>query len=129
MPSLRKVVLAEAFATFTDTWQPRVGAEINDFQLELVKLAGAFHWHCHAHEDELFLVVQGRLRMRLHAEDAGDIVLEAGEYLVVPHGVEHCPVAEPTCQVVLLERRTTVNTGEVETERTILSSRLEYLTS
>nr|WP_246755456.1 cupin domain-containing protein [Rhizobium sp. RCAM05973] len=80
---------------------------------------GAFHWHHHEEEDELFLVVRGTLRMRLREENGGDIVLGPGEYIIVPHGVEHCPVAEPTCEVVLFEPNTTLNTGNVENERTI----------
>ena len=122
MPLLQKVVLTEAFATFTTPWSPRVGGDINDFQIKLVKLEGEFHWHHHEIEDELFLVVRGTLRMKLHEVDGGDIVLYAGEYLIVPHGVEHCPTAEPTCDVVLLELNTTVNTGNVENERTRYTS-------
>lgn len=119
MPDLKKVNLGEAFASFTEAWSPRVGGDINDFQIKLVKLEGAFHWHHHEHEDELFLVTSGTLRMRLHPQDGSDIVLHAGEYLIVPRGVEHCPTAEPTCEVVLLERNTVLNTGNVESSRTV----------
>lgn len=119
MSNLNKVNLSKAFASFTDTWSPRVGGDINDFQIKLVKLEGAFHWHHHEHEDELFLVTSGTLRMRLHKEDGGDIILHAGEYLIVPRGVEHCPTAEPTCEVILLERNTVLNTGTVENSRTV----------
>ena len=118
MPKLQKVVLMEAFTAVTSTWNPHIGGDINDFQIKLVKLEGEFHWHHHETEDELFLVVRGTLRMKLHEQDGGDIVLQAGDYLIVPHGVEHCPIAEPTCDVVLLERNTTINTGTTETERT-----------
>ncbi|WP_413737153.1 cupin domain-containing protein [Sodalis sp. RH21] len=119
MPKLNKVNLTAAFATFTETWSPRVGGDINEFQIKLAKFEGEFNWHHHDNEDELFFVIRGRLRMQLRAENGGDVVLEPGEYIIVPHGVEHCPKAEPTCEVVLLERNSTVNTGNVENERTI----------
>lgn len=109
----------QSFCSLREAWSPRVGGDINDFQVKLVKLDGAFHWHHHEEEDELFLVVRGTLRMRLREENGGDIVLGPGEYIIVPHGVEHCPVAEPTCEVVLFEPNTTLNTGNVENERTI----------
>ncbi len=119
MVALKKVNLTKAFAAFDETWSPRISGDINDFQVKLTKLEGAFHWHHHEEEDELFLVVKGTLRMKLREENGGDIVLGPGEYIIVPHGVEHCPVAEPTCEVVLFERNTTLNTGNVENERTI----------
>ena len=119
MAALKKVVLSEAFSTFTETWSPRIGGDINEFQIKLAKFEGAFHWHHHESEDELFLVIQGTLRMKLRESDGGDVVLNAGEYIIVPHGVEHCPTAEPTCEVVLLERSSTVNTGNVENDRTV----------
>lgn len=119
MARIEKVNLADAFAGFHDTWKPRVGGDINDFQIKLAKLEGEFHWHHHDDEDELFLVVAGRLRMKLREDRGGDVVLEPGEYIIIPHGVEHCPVAEPTCSVVLLERNTTLNTGNVTNARTV----------
>ena len=118
-PALKKIVIADAFATIHQAWSPRVGGDINDFQIKFAKLEGGFHWHHHAEEDELFLVTTGRLRMRLREADGGDVVLGPGEYIIVPHGVEHCPTAEPTCEVLLLERRGTLNTGNVENERTV----------
>ncbi|WP_394821371.1 cupin domain-containing protein [Pendulispora albinea] len=119
MPELRKINLAEAFSAFQETWSPRVGGDINDFQIKLAKFEGAFHWHHHEHEDELFLVTKGKLRMQLREADGGDLLLGPGEYVIVPRGVEHCPTAEPTCEVVLLERNSTVNTGNVENDRTV----------
>jgi mannose-6-phosphate isomerase-like protein (cupin superfamily) len=119
MSELKKVNLTKAFAAFSEPWIPHIGGDINDFQVKLVKLEGAFHWHHHAEEDELFLVVKGTLRMKLSEENGGDIILGPGEYVIVPHGVEHCPTAEPTCEVLLLERNTTLNTGNVENERTV----------
>jgi mannose-6-phosphate isomerase-like protein (cupin superfamily) len=119
MPQLKKVNLAAAFSSFAETWSPRVGGDINDFQIKLVKLEGAFHWHHHDHEDELFLVISGQLRLKLRDQDGGDIVLGPGEYIIVPHGIEHCPVAEPKCEILLLEPATTLNTGNVSNERTV----------
>ena len=114
---MRKVNLAEAFATFHDHWNPRVAGQINDFQVKLVKFDSAFDWHHHEAEDEMFLVIAGRLRMGLRD---GDIDLEAGEFIVVPHGVEHRPEAlGGECQVMLLEPGATLNTGNVVTERTV----------
>lgn len=111
-----KVNLAEAFATFHDHWNPRVAGDINDFQVKLVKLSGQFDWHHHEHEDELFLVVSGRMKMGLHT---GDIIVEAGEFIIVPHGTEHCPEAlDGECHVLLLEPNSTLNTGNVRTEKT-----------
>ena len=117
--TLKKVNIAAGFAQVTDYWSPKIGGDINDSQLKFVKLSGAFHWHHHDHEDELFLVVQGTLRMKLHDADGGDIVLEPGEYLVVPKGVEHCPEAiTPEVHCLLLEPSTTLNTGNVVNART-----------
>lgn len=120
---MRKINLAEAFARFEDPWNPRIAGEVNDTAIKLVKLDGAFDWHHHETEDELFLVVEGRLRMKLRD---GDIDLGPGEMLIVPHGVEHCPVAlETPCHVLLVEPVTTLNTGNVESERT--RARLERI--
>ena len=113
---LTKVNLAERFARFTERWSPKIAGELNDFQVKLCKLEGEFVWHHHDHEDELFLVVKGRLTMQLRT---GDVVLDPGEFLIVPHGVEHCPKAEQECWVMLLEPRTTLNTGNVVNERTV----------
>ena len=114
--TIDKVNLAAAFATFDDHWNPRVAGDINDFQVKLVKLAGKFDWHHHEHEDELFLVVAGRMKMGLRT---GDVIVEPGEFIIVPHGTEHCPEAlDGECQVLLLEPNSTLNTGNVETEKT-----------
>lgn len=113
---MQKINLAEAFARIDDCWNPRIAGQINDTQVKLVKLSGAFDWHHHPAEDEMFLVIEGRLRMRLRD---GDVDLGPGEFLVVPHGVEHCPVAvEEPCCVLLVEPGTTLNTGTEVTERT-----------
>jgi mannose-6-phosphate isomerase-like protein (cupin superfamily) len=110
-----KVNLAQAFARFREQWCPHVAGEVNDCQVKLTKLQGEFVWHHHDEEDELFLVVRGRLTMQLRT---GDVVIDPGEFLVVPHGVEHCPKADEECWVLLLEPKTTLNTGNVVNERT-----------
>lgn len=111
-----KVNLAKAFSTIDDHWNPRVAGDINDFQVKLVKLAGKFDWHHHDIEDELFLVVAGRMKMAFRDRD---VIVEAGEFIIVPHGTEHCPEAlDGECQVLLLEPNSTLNTGNVRTEKT-----------
>ena len=117
----RKVNLAQAFRSFDEAWRPRIAAELNGQEVKLVKLRGAFEWHHHDEEDELFLVVRGRLRMELRD---GDVVLDAGEMLVVPRGVEHRPVAEEETEVLLFEPAGTVNTGNLRNERTVEPERL-----
>lgn len=111
-----KVNLAAAFATFDDHWNPRVAGDINDFQVKLVKLHGKFDWHQHDREDELFLVVAGRMKMAFRGRD---VIVEPGEFIIVPHGTEHCPEAlDGECHVLLLEPNSVLNTGNVVTEKT-----------
>ena len=110
-----KVTLSEKFAQFTEHWSPKIVGEVNDSYVKLVKFQGEFVWHHHQHEDELFLVVEGGFTMRLRD---GDVELKAGDFYIVPRGVEHCPVAREECQVLLLEPKTTLNTGNVQNERT-----------
>ncbi len=109
--------LAEKFAAFDDAWNPRLVGAVNGFDVKLAKLRGAFVWHSHAEEDELFLVVKGRLAIKLRD---GEVALGPGEMVVVPHGVEHMPVADGEAQVLLFERRGTINTGDVREARTVL---------
>jgi mannose-6-phosphate isomerase-like protein (cupin superfamily) len=113
---LEKVNLAEKLALFDERWSPKIVAELNDTHVTIVKVDGEFVWHHHDDEDELFLVVSGRLRMQLRD---GDVVLEPGELIVVPRGVEHCPLAEGETHVVLIEPKTTLNTGNVRNDRTV----------
>ena len=113
---LEKVEIAEKFALFDEPWSPKIVAELNDAYVKVVKLEGEFVWHHHDDEDELFWVVSGRLRMELRD---GDVVLEPGELVVVPKGVEHRPVAEGETHVVLIEPKTTLNTGNVRDKRTV----------
>ena len=111
-----KVNLAQKFALFADRWSPKVVGDLNDHQVKVVKLQGDFVWHHHETEDELFLVVRGRMRMGLRT---GDIELSEGDFFIVPKGVEHKPSAENECWVVLIEPGTTLNTGNVVGERTV----------
>jgi mannose-6-phosphate isomerase-like protein (cupin superfamily) len=114
-PPVSKVNLARALERFAETWSPRLVARVNDCHVKLVKLQGDFVWHAHEAEDELFLVLHGRLRLLLRD---GELVLDPGELAVVPRGVEHCPVAEGEVHVLLLEPASTVNTGDAGGERT-----------
>lgn len=111
-----KVNLAQKFSLFDDHWSPKLVGTVNNFAVKLVKLKGEFVWHHHETEDELFLVVKGRLLMRFRDRD---VWVEEGEFIIVPHGVEHLPVAEDEVQVVLFEPQTTLNTGTVQNERTV----------
>ena len=113
---MEKVNLAEKFARFTAHWQPKIVGELNGQQVKLAKFAGPFEWHRHEREDELFLVVRGRFRMEFRDRD---IELEVGEFLIVPRGVEHRPVADAEVEVLLFEPSGTLNTGNVRSERTL----------
>jgi mannose-6-phosphate isomerase-like protein (cupin superfamily) len=115
-PSTNPINLAEMFARFSDHWSPKIIAELNGQQVKVVKLKGPFVWHHHEHEDELFLVIQGRLRMEFRKR-AVDV--NAGELIVVPRGVEHRPVADDEVWVLLFEPASTLNTGNVRSEHTV----------
>ena len=112
---MEKVNLTEKFALFDTLWSPKIVGELNGQVVKLVKLKGEFVWHHHDVEDELFLVVKGRLTIEFRDRD---VVLDEGEFLIVPHGVEHKPVAEDEVHVLLFEPKATVNTGNVQSERT-----------
>ena len=112
---MEKVNLAEKAAAISDYWNPRLVGELNGQHVRLVKFQGAFVWHSHDHEDEMFLVVQGDFEMHLRDRV---IPLREGEFLIVPRGVEHCPVAASEVAVLLFEPSTTVNTGNVVEART-----------
>ena len=113
---VRKVNLGEKFGLFHDQWSPKIAGELNDSYVKLVKLQGEFVWHHHENEDELFLVVKGKLTIKLRD---GQVELEPGEFVVIPKGVEHLPVAEEEVHVLLLEPKSTRNTGNVQNERTV----------
>ena len=114
---MNKVNLSEKLSLFSEPWRPKIVGELNGQQVKLVKFRGEFLWHHHEAEDEMFLTVRGRFRMefREHSE-----WIEEGEFIVVPRGVEHRPVAEEECSVLLFEPATTLNTGNVRnSERTV----------
>lgn len=112
-----KINLTDAFGRFSDHWSPKVAGDINDMQIKLAKFQGEFNWHHHDDEDELFLVHKGRMVMRFRDHEE---IVEPGEFIIVPRGVEHCPAAlSEECEVVLLEPKTTLNTGNVENEKTV----------
>ena len=113
---MEKVNLAHKLALFGEHWSPRIVADVNDCQVKLAKFQGEFVWHQHDHEDELFLVLEGRLRMDFRDRQ---VWLERGELIVVPRGVEHRPVAEQEVHVLLVEPRGTLNTGDVREARTV----------
>jgi mannose-6-phosphate isomerase-like protein (cupin superfamily) len=116
MSPIEKVNLSEKLALIRDHWKPRIVGELNGQQVKLVKFTGAFVWHHHDDEDELFLVVKGRFRMEFRDRE---VWLEEGEFLIVPRGVEHRPVAEEEAHVLLFEPASTLNTGNVRNERTV----------
>jgi mannose-6-phosphate isomerase-like protein (cupin superfamily) len=117
-----KVNLEQAFGRFLDLWAPKIVASVNDYEVKLVRVQGNFIWHEHSKTDELFLVVDGSLTIRMRDRE---VVLNAGELFVVPRGVEHCPVAAEEAQVLLLEPVGTVNTGNAEDARRTEGSWLE----
>lgn len=117
---MQTVNLLQAFTLFSDHWHPRIAGALNDSYVKLVKLQGEFVWHHHETEDELFLVVKGTLVIRVR-EEGGEraLVIKEGEFLIIPHGVEHCPSAEEEVHVLLLEPKSTLNTGTERGERTV----------
>jgi mannose-6-phosphate isomerase-like protein (cupin superfamily) len=115
---MEKVNLAEKFALFHEHWTPKIVGELNGQHVKLVKFAGPFEWHHHEREDELFLVVKGWFHMEFRDRR---VRLEEGEFIVVPRGVEHRPVADEEVEVLLFEPASTLNTGNLQTERTVAS--------
>jgi mannose-6-phosphate isomerase-like protein (cupin superfamily) len=113
---METINLAQKFSAFSDYWSPKIAAELNDSHIKLVKLKGEFVWHHHDNEDELFLVVKGRLLIKLRDRD---LWVNEGEFIVIPKGVEHLPVAQDEVHVMLIEPKTTLNTGNVQNERTV----------
>ena len=113
---MHTINIAKKFSQFDEMWSPKILGEVNDSYVKAVKFRGEFVWHHHDNEDEMFLVVAGRLRMKFrdHEELVG-----AGEFIIVPRGVEHLPVAEEDTQVLLFEPKSTLNTGNVINERTL----------
>jgi mannose-6-phosphate isomerase-like protein (cupin superfamily) len=102
-------------ASLTEFWSPRVVAEVDDAYIKVAKVHGSLAWHSHEHEDELFLVLKGHLRIEM---ESGPVELGEGEMFVVPKGVRHNPVAEEECHLMLIERKSTLHTGDIVTEKT-----------
>lgn len=117
MDHLAPINLTDKFSLFHDYWRPRVVAELNGQHVKLVKLSGEFVWHKHDDEDELFFVVEGRLRMDFRDRE---VIVEKGELIVIPRGVEHRPFAAEEVHVMLFEPASTVNTGDATDARTVL---------
>jgi mannose-6-phosphate isomerase-like protein (cupin superfamily) len=113
---MNAVNIAQKFDLIDEFWSPRIVGELNDSYIKLAKLKGEFVWHHHDNEDEMFLVVKGRLTIKLRERD---ILLEEGEFAIIPKGVEHRPIAAKEVHVLLLEPKTTRNTGNIENERTV----------
>jgi len=113
---MEKVNFAEKLGRFKEYWSPKVVGELNDSYVKVAKLKGEFVWHKHESEDELFLVVKGELLIKLRNKD---ISLKEGEFVIIPKGVEHLPIAVEEVHVVLIEPKTTVNTGNVKNEKTV----------
>jgi mannose-6-phosphate isomerase-like protein (cupin superfamily) len=113
---METINLQEKFSLFSDYWNPRIIGEVNECHVKAVKLKGEFVWHHHEHEDELFLVVKGTLRMKFRDHEA---LVREGEFVIVPRGVEHLPVADEEVHIVLIEPGTTLNTGNITNERTV----------
>jgi mannose-6-phosphate isomerase-like protein (cupin superfamily) len=112
---METVNLKEKFSRVSEFWSPKIVGELNDSYVKVVKLKGEFVWHHHDHEDEMFLITQGILRMRYRDHEE---IIKPGEFIIVPKGVEHMPVADEEVHLVLFEPKTTLNTGNVHNERT-----------
>jgi mannose-6-phosphate isomerase-like protein (cupin superfamily) len=115
---LDKINLSQKLGLFNDFWSPKIIGELNDSHIKLAKLKGKFDWHHHENEDELFLVVKGRLSIAFRDSD---ITLEEGELIVIPKGIDHCPEAIEEVHVLLIEPKGTLNTGNVITDKTKLT--------
>jgi mannose-6-phosphate isomerase-like protein (cupin superfamily) len=113
---IEKVNLQQKLSLFSEHWSPKIVGELNGQHVKLVKVQGEFTWHHHDNEDELFLVINGALTIKLQDRD---ILLNEGEFVIIPRGVEHKPVAEQEAHVLLLEPASTLNTGNVVNERTV----------
>jgi mannose-6-phosphate isomerase-like protein (cupin superfamily) len=119
---METVNLQQKFALFSEHYKPHIIGEVNDCYVKVVKLKGEFIWHHHDQEDELFLVVKGTLRMKFRDHE---FIIREGEFVIVPRRVEHMPVAEEEVHIVLIEPKSTLNTGNVTNERTV--ARLESI--
>jgi mannose-6-phosphate isomerase-like protein (cupin superfamily) len=111
-----KINMRQKFSLFTEQWKPKIAGELNGQMVKLVRFLGPFVWHHHDNEDEMFMVVKGRFRMEFRDRH---VWIEEGEFIIVPRGVEHRPVADEEAQVLLFEPGSTLNTGNVQNERTV----------
>ena len=117
---LDKINLAQKFSLFSEQYKPKIVGEVNDLYVKVVKLQGDFMWHHHDHEDELFFVVKGVLRMKVRENNSEqEFVINPGEFIIISRGVEHLPSADEETHVMLLEPKTTLNTGNLDNERTL----------
>ncbi len=115
-----KVNLAQKFSLFTEAYKPKIVGELNDSYVKLVKFHGDFMWHHHDNEDELFLVLKGRLRIKVREGGRErELVIHPGEFIIIPRGVEHFPTTDEEAHVMLLEPKTTLNTGNLQNDRTV----------
>ena len=108
--------LTHGFEQFNDHWNPKIAGQVNGMHIKLVKLQGEFDWHHHEHEDELFMVTKGQMIMQFRDRD---VIVNPGEFIIVPRMVEHCPLAEHEVECVLFEPASTLNTGNVVTDKTV----------
>ena len=108
--------LSDLFGIFNDHWSPKIAGEINNMHLKLVKIQGDFVWHHHETEDELFLVTKGQMKMKIKDPEERVEIVNAGEYIIIPKKVEHCPCAAEECEIILLEPKTTLNTGNIDND-------------
>jgi mannose-6-phosphate isomerase-like protein (cupin superfamily) len=113
---MEKVNLAKKFGSFDELWSPKIVGELNEQYVKIVKIQGEFVWHQHDLEDELFFVIKGQITIQFRDQD---VTLGEGEFLIVPHGVEHKPVAQREAHILLFEPQATLNTGNVRNERTV----------
>lgn len=113
--------LKEKFSQFSEHWSPKVIGQLNDYQFKIAKVEGEFIWHSHPETDEAFFVIEGELKILFRD---GEVVLEPGELFIVPKGVEHKPVAETECQILMIEPEETVNTGDKGGDRTVVPKSL-----
>ena len=118
---MEKINIREKFGLFTERWSPKIIGEVNDCEVKIARLCGEFEWHSHEREDEMFLVVKGRLLMKFRDRE---VRLDEGELLIVPRGVEHLPVAAEEAWVLFFEPKGTVNTGNVPSDRTVVPERI-----
>ena len=114
-PNMGKINFQDKFSKFTEHWTPKVIAEMNDYQIKLVKVKGEFVWHNHSDTDEVFIVIEGCLKIEFADET---IALNAGEMYVVPKGVQHKPYADEECKIMLVEPKGVVNTGATDSKLT-----------